>query len=201
MAAEKKTDADGKATKNDSSDRRGVPTWKKMLLSLAALLVVSGLLIQGYGLVAASDSDAARENGGATISLDPQTSLLPRDGGIGGSERSTDKESQGDGALEKWSPALVKGGLSFFLGFALGYVFRTFFKLSALVVGMIFLGVFGLAQIGFIEGFNWDILEQWYGKVVARVSEEAQELKSFVAGSVPSAGMAGLGMFTGFKKK
>ena len=184
------------------SDRNGIPRWKKMLLSLATLLVVSGILIQGYGLLFSKTSDTPKSTN-TTISHDPQRSFLP-DGtggrpGRGGT--STGTEARGDGLLEDWSPALVKGGLGFFLGFALGCVFRTFFKISALIVGMIFLGVFGLQQIGFIEGFNWDILEQWYDKGVARVIEEAKEFKSFVAGSVPSAGMAGLGIFTGLKRK
>ena len=203
MAAEEREKMVDKPVENSAGDRRRMPRWKKMLLSLATLLVVSGLLIQGYNLVFAKDSEG-RSDGSSTISRDPQaTTLLPggAGGGSGSGETSTDKETASGGLLHEWSPALVKGGLSFFLGFSFGYVFRTFFKLSALVVGMIFLGIFGLAQIGFIEGFNWDILQEWYDKAVGRVSKEAKEFKSFVAGSIPSAGMAGLGMFTGFKKR
>jgi uncharacterized membrane protein (Fun14 family) len=130
----------------------------------------------------------------------------PRDGrrpGVSGDDegRAVARDAAGaEGFLGAWSPALIKGGLSFFVGFCLGYLLRTFLKVGAIVVGLVFLCLFGLVQLGVVPELDWQVLGDYYGRAVERIRAELAGFKSFAGGSLPAAGMAGIGLLTGFKR-
>jgi uncharacterized membrane protein (Fun14 family) len=130
---------------------------------------------------------------------------------VGGGPRSGDPSAGGqaaagaeagaeEGAAGGWSPLFLKGGLSFFVGFCLGAVLRAFLKISAIVLGLVFLAVFGLSYAGLIPAIDWSAMEGHFNRIVASLSEQASSFKTFIAGNLPSAGMLGLGLFTGLKK-
>lgn len=204
-----------------------LPRWKIVLLMMAGLLVVSGLCLNTAAFFF-SENGTAEENTLARVSLDSNggdssglrtgltadttgastTDLLPRPpGGVTTTRNPPSSRSsrhnpgnEHEGMLENWSPTLVKGGLSFFVGFCLGYALRSFVKITALVFGLVFLAIFGLAYVGALH-VDWSWFRELYQTAMATLHEEASEFGTFVQGSFPAAGIGGLGLFTGFKKK
>ena len=99
-----------------------------------------------------------------------------------------------------WSPFFLKGSFSFFVAFCVGYATRVWLKAAALVLGTFFLGVFLLSYAGALD-VDWTTLESWWDALTARVRSEAADFKTFVTGSLPAAGLAGLGLLAGFKRR
>jgi uncharacterized membrane protein (Fun14 family) len=174
-----------------AEESRGLPVWKKILLALAALSLLVGLGMRFSGLGDGSSGD----RGGAmrTQSSDGQTLVEGGDQGT-----AATGETEGDG-LRGFAPLFVKGGFSFFIGFCLGYALRAFFKISAMVIGLFALALFGLQYAGFLT-VDWAQLEQGYDWLVGHVKNEAGGFKTFITGSLPAAGLATLGLVAGFKK-
>jgi len=176
---------------------RTLPQWKKALLGVAVLLVLVGLGLKGYGFVAGSKSGAASSAAstapaGANGLVDDGRTppLFPR------SEADTPDSEEGAGS---WSPMFLKLGFSFFVGFALGFALRFFFKITLVAAGLILLALYGLSQADVIQ-VDWSALEQIYNSAVDWVSGQAGTLKEFLTGNLPAAGSAGFGLLVGFKK-
>jgi uncharacterized membrane protein (Fun14 family) len=178
--------------------REEFPLWKKVLLTVAGFLLVSGVALQAFALVrgdrppeggkVVSDKGTLIEVGGAGFVESPDRPGAP---GEGAGEK--------DSAFQEWSPALMKGGLSFFLGFCIGYAVRTFFRISAVVIGLVALAIFGLSYAGVLN-VDWQSIQHGFDKVVAVVKDQATGFQSFITGSLPAAGLAAMGLFTGFKR-
>jgi uncharacterized membrane protein (Fun14 family) len=188
---------------------REAPGWKKIVFGAAGVALVLGLVLQGIGAAvsgpkggsrvaanAGSGSSALQPNGGATTLVPGVQQRVP-EGTSPPQNPETDAESN---AFKDWSPVLVRGGLSFFIGFSVGYALRTFFKISALVAGLVFLAIFGLSYLGFLT-VNWEAMSSSFDNAMARIKEEAAQFKTFVTGSLPAAGVAVVGLYTGFKRR
>lgn len=192
---------DDTSTKADRG-LRGLPFWKKGLLFVAGLLVVSGLAIKGYSLVAGTSKSASKESGAPSGSdgsgnlVAPQK-LLPGEGPTEPRERPSVEEPS---TLDEWSPALVKGGLSLFVGFCVGYALRSFAKLAALVLGLVFIGILVLSWSGVVQ-VEWDKVSAGFDSLVAAVKTQFESFKVFLQGSLPSASLATVGLVSGLKKK
>jgi uncharacterized membrane protein (Fun14 family) len=93
----------------------------------------------------------------------------------------------------------VKGGFSFFVGFCIGYALRAFFKISAVALGVVFLAIFGLQQIGIVE-VDWGTAGELYDAAIEKVSGELDSFRGFLTGSLPSAGLAAFGLYAGFRR-
>ena len=178
-----------------------LPRWKKVLLTVSLAAVVLGV---GAGFIegdAASGPSRASRNlpVGPTGLVDGrQPDLRGTDSG----EVGRVPRPNGDAAAEDdplWSPALVRGGLSFVVGFCLGIFMRSFIRLSAIVLGFAFLFVFLLSYMEVLV-VDWAKLDGYFDTFVASAREEISEFRTFVTGSLPSVGAAGFGIFTGFKK-
>ena len=102
--------------------------------------------------------------------------------------------------LEEWSPAFLKGGLGFFVAFILGFALQAFARLFALFLGLFFLGILGLSSMGWVT-IEWQIAQEQFMTFPAVLSQQFSGFESFLQGSLPSVGMAGLGLFAGLKKK
>ena len=166
----------------------GLPLWKKTLLALAALSLLVGF---GLRFAGSSKSGTGTEAGRMSAQSSDGQSL------VGGQSASSGAaESSG---LEGFAPFFVKGGFSFFIGFCLGMALRSFFKISAIVIGLFALGMFALSYAGVLE-IDWTRIESWYDSLAGRVRDEAGGFKDFVTGSLPAAGLATVGLITGFKK-
>lgn len=170
------------------SGRPPLPRWKKVLLLLAGVCVVIGvvlLIVEGGAGPQTSGGGGNTPSGGAGLAPD----------GVSRAELPQG-EQESDTA---WSPLFLKMGFSFFVGFAIGYVFRTFLKLSLLAAGVIALALFGLQQAGLVE-VHWEKMSGMFDAVMGHVREQASGFKTLLTGSLPAAGLGGLGLFTGFRK-
>ena len=196
-----------------------LPRWKTVILAGAAIVVLLGLGVRGFD--AASVPDSSHESGQHTASNSPTIrgnslvggspfpggfpgSTSPEGGGAGGEgERprtgTGSSNRAGPGGESEWSPAMLRGGFGFFLGFAIGMVLRTFFRMTAVVVGLNLLLLVGLSQAGWVE-VRWDLIEGQFDHYVGRLGDELTALRTFVLGSIPTVGFSGLGIFTGFRK-
>jgi len=186
--------------------RRPLPRWKKCMLAMAAALVVVGV-----GLRVAT---ALQEDGGRNVVQDPRTgddtsvetadlrwSLVDSgDRTPPVSPRTQETASEGASTLGEWSPSLVKGGFGFFLGFCVGYALRTFFRIGAVVIGLVLMVFLGLSYAGVLPPLDWAAIEEPFNRLAESVGEQASGFKTFLAGNLPSAGLSGLGVFTGVKK-
>ncbi len=173
---------------------RPFPAWKKMLLVVAGVFVLIGA-----GLALASSSGGG-SSGDATV----QSSGTGERHFLSGEESATGETSTGaasDEGVTSYSPFFVKGGLSFFAGFAIGFALRAFFKISLLVIGLLLLAFFGLSYAGVdVIHIDWTKLDGYFDQLVAAVKEQAGGFKTFITGSLPSAALASLGLLTGFKR-
>jgi len=191
----------------EGTGRRPFPRWKKVFITTAVFLVIVGLGFQGYGFVSGRSSKDAQKvaldqkNVGQGYQPSTKGSFWPEGTSPwpeGTSSPPPDGPTRAD-TLSEWSPSLLKGGMSFLVGFALGYAVRMFFRFSAAVVGVVLLAIFGLSYAGVLQ-VDWNTIQQSFDQVVASVKGQLTGFQSFIAGSLPSAGLAGVGLFTGFKK-
>ncbi len=174
-----------------SPEPESIPFWKKALLGLAVLA-----LIAGFALKATADENPVAQNGMSGVqSVGGGNSLTGGDPipGIGAGETIEDD------SMSSYSPFFVKGGFSFLIAFCVGWALRVFFKISALVVGVVALALFGLQKAGFVDP-NWDAMSGWWDSISGKVMQSTKGMKGFLTGNLPSAGLAGLGLFTGFKR-
>lgn len=99
-----------------------------------------------------------------------------------------------------WVALAAYMGFSFFVGFSIGYAFRTFLKFVFFMSGAIFILLFLLQYNGMID-INWAIFETAYDNLIAWISPHLGGLKNFITANLSSAAMAGLGLFLGFRRK
>lgn len=185
--------------------------WKKMALGAASVLVVLGLGVRGVETVMlpeAGEKSQLSTNPGPRDNPNIKGTFLPGDH-PGTDIRNFPRDEPGTSGTEvrnleddeglPISPAMIQGGLSFIVGFSVGFALRTFLKMSLFVAGVVFLAIFGLSYAGFVE-VRWDAMEESFNRLVASVEGEVTEFQSFITGTLPSAGLAGLGLFSGFRK-
>lgn len=160
------------------------------------LLIGGGLEATGY-LQGKQDGHRVTSNReGTQPGSSLGTSLVAGGPAEGDVEASADS---GRASVSEWSPLFLKGGLSFLVGFCVGYAVRTFLKVSALVAGALLAAYFGLAYFGVLPPIDWQGVEGHFQKLLATVQEQAEGIKAFLVGHLPSAGFASAGLFTGVK--
>ena len=102
--------------------------------------------------------------------------------------------------LQEWSGPLMQLGFSFVAGFSLGYALAFFLKLTLVIVGGLLLALFGLQYVSLVE-VNWPGIQTYYEAFVAWMQPRAGGFREFVISNIPAAGMAGLGLLLGLRKK
>ena len=188
----------------------------RILGGCAAVLLVSGLLLQGYGAMrgaAPAGTESSRliaengRSGAGALTLQPGGALVDDRGArrqpAGSPPASTrvSAESPGsDDLVEKWSPAMIRGGFGFFVGFAVGLVLRIFFRVSIVVIGLNLLLLFGLSYMGWLE-VHWETIEAQFDQWMLSLEQQFTQFKTFISGSLPTVGLSGAGLFTGFRKR
>lgn len=166
-----------------------LPLWKKVVVGLSILSVLFG-----FGLQAMADDAPPSSPPPGSALTDGGSTILPTT-----FPRAEQEEPTATATASEYSPFFVKGGFSFFVGFCIGYALRAFFKISAVALGVVFLVIFGLQQLGVVD-VDWDTAGELYDSALAKLSDEFQSFKGFITGSLPSAALAGLGLYTGFKR-
>jgi uncharacterized membrane protein (Fun14 family) len=116
-------------------------------------------------------------------------------------------DAQGDPAADAGSdggqdlsPVFLRGGFSFFVAFCVGYATRSWLKIAMMLLGTFFLGVFVLSYASLLE-VNWTTLDAWWDQLVGHVQAQSASFHTFLTGSLPNAGLATLGLYTGFKRR
>ena len=188
----------------------------RILGGCAAVLLVSGLLLQGYGAMrgaAPAGTERSRliaENGrrgGGALTLQPAGALVddrgarrqPAESPPASTQRSSESPGSDD-LVEKWSPAMIRGGFGFFVGFAIGLALRIFLRLSIVFIGLNLLLLFGLSYMGWLE-VHWETIGSQFYQWKLSLEEQFTEFKTFISGSLPTVGLSGAGLFTGFRKR
>jgi len=174
--------------------RPQITPWKRVLLGVAALFVVLGGALRVAGGASARQGSPSSTSGSDV----PRSTLVGQGGGQ--QAPATSAGAGEDSAASEWSPFFLKGGFSFFVAFCVGYAMRVWLKISFLVIGTFFAGVFLLSYFGAMH-VDWATIQGWYDQLAGLVREEASDFRSFLTGSLPQAGLAGLGLVTGFKRR
>jgi len=98
------------------------------------------------------------------------------------------------------SPAVARFGGSYLGGFFIGWAFRRFIKVAALIAGGALASIAALKSTGWID-LDWVAVETQISQAIASVHQGAEGLKQTVSGFLPSAGAGAAGVFFGFRKK
>jgi uncharacterized membrane protein (Fun14 family) len=131
--------------------------------------------------------------------------VAPPQGGGGGAQTSllpgqpAPSQLPGTAASEPASAGFFRLGFSFFAGFCIGFAVRKTLKLSAVFAGLLLLFLFLLAYAGLIT-VHWDAFDAMFQNLSQRVQRESENLRTFITGSLPAAGLAAAGLVAGFKK-
>ena len=109
------------------------------------------------------------------------------------------------GGLASWganlsSPAVAGIGGSYLAGFFMGWVFRRFLRMAALIIGMLLTCVAVLEDTGWID-LDWTSVQTQISHVIAAGHQGVEGLKHLLSGYLPSTGAGAIGMFFGFRKK
>ncbi len=170
----------------------GTPRWKKILFAMATLLVIAGAVL--FFTESKTPAPSGGASGGAISGVGLGASFDAQGGGTSGGA------TESAGTQTAWSEGFFRLGLSFFVGFTIGYALRSVVKMALIGFGLVFLALFALQYFAHVEIINWHALDGVFQTLVDRVKDEATRFQSFVTGSLPSTGLATLGLFTGFKK-
>ncbi len=168
-----------------------MPLWKKLLLVLAGCFVITGIALRFN-----AGSDAQPGDGSGEL----HSGDKPRDGATeysGNFLPESGDDSTGSAAAN-WSPFFLQGGFGFFLGFSIGIVLRTAFKIAAFGAGIIFLILFGLQYAG--VDVPWESIRNAYDALAGRVAANADGFMEFLQGMVPATVFSGAGLVAGFKR-
>lgn len=174
-----------------------LPRWKKFLLAISMLLMLSGLILQTFDyLRSPDDRHVSTVQNGPEHGLLTTRQLLPD--GSSPSE-SIDHASASLTTLHSWSPALFRMGFGFFAGFCIAYTVRAFLKLCALAAGAVLLALLGLQYAEILE-VDWVAIQQYYHTFAGWVAPQLDSFQEFITGFLPSSTTASLGAVVGFMK-
>jgi len=202
--------------------------WKVAVVGLAGLLVVVGAAI-GYlsdepdsgssttNVATGSGDRAGSGSGGAdpistpgVEGFGPSVPVSP-----GGTPGGTDPSpgptpgatpgaaTEGGDATSApidWSPALLRGGFSFLVAFAVAYALRTFMRIAIFFLGVWGASMFLLANLGWID-VHWDAIDAAFSGWASGIGDQFESFGRLVTGSLPATGLAGLGFYTGIRRK
>jgi uncharacterized membrane protein (Fun14 family) len=117
------------------------------------------------------------------------------------SGQSTFAEASGEAVASQvhtmqGSPALFRFGISYIAGFFLGYGLRRFVKLTIILSLVAVAAVFLMRKAGWID-LDWGTVEAHLSDSFAWVKGQAEAVKVFVTGYVPSAIAVGVGLLMG----
>jgi uncharacterized membrane protein (Fun14 family) len=174
--------------------RRRKDRWVLWLI-LALFLV--GLAIRGYGYVNQESQQTSRHISSGQ-SLSPfQKSLT--DSGQRTTLPKTSRESGEWDIVTQLAPYLTEGGLSFFIGFCIGFFLRVVAKTAVFVVGGLYVALILLSHYGLVT-VDWGGFQHVLQQLLLNTQEQIEGIQGVLAVGVPSVAMGGLGIWRGLKK-
>ena len=96
------------------------------------------------------------------------------------------------------TPAMFRFGVSYMAGFFLGYGLKRFLKVTLLVSAAIAALLFVLQHTGTLQ-LDWTAVQAQAKESFGWLTGQAEALKSFLAGYIPSAAAACVGVFMGMR--
>jgi uncharacterized membrane protein (Fun14 family) len=91
-------------------------------------------------------------------------------------------------------------GGSYLAGFFIGWAFRRFLRMAALIAAGLLAGIALLEETGWID-LDWTAVETQINHAITAAQQGAQGLKHILSGYLPSTGAGAVGMFFGFRKR
>jgi uncharacterized membrane protein (Fun14 family) len=158
-----------------------LPVWKKTMIAGAVMMLVAAVVT----IFVEDPVEKVTDLGGLPSTLD-----------AGQDPKAIEN---GPEALTPWSEAFFKFGFSFFVGFSVGYATRAFLKLVLFLIGGLAICLFLLSYFEFVE-VKWQALDDAFTQFGGLFRGQFEKFRTFITGSLPNAALAGLGLFTGFKK-
>ena len=109
------------------------------------------------------------------------------------------------GGLASWaadlsSPAVAGIGGSYLAGFFIGWAFRRFLRMSALITAGLLACIAVLENTGWID-LDWTAVETQISHAITAVHRGTEGLRHILSGYLPSTGAGAVGMFFGFRKR
>lgn len=96
------------------------------------------------------------------------------------------------------TPSVFRFGMSYIAGFFVGYGLKRFLKVTVLVLAVLVILFFVLHQTGTLQ-LDWTTLQAHATESLGWLTGQAEALKSFLAGYVPSAAAGGVGVLLGMR--
>lgn len=169
---------------------RGLPRWKLALVFVAAACLIAGIALIPFESRRKLDGESAGIGALQTQGSTDGATLVPiQDGG----------PTPAASGEREMSPAFLKLGFSFFAAFAVGLAIRSFMRLALIFIGLQILALVGLTQLDWVT-VHWEAISGAFDRFVANVEREAGSFQTLVTGSLPQAGLAGLGLFAGLRR-
>jgi len=109
------------------------------------------------------------------------------------------------GGLTTWvtdltSPAVAGIGGSYLAGFFIGWAFRRFLRMAALIAAGLLACIAVLENTGWID-FDWAAVETQVTHAIAAVHRGTEGIRHILSSYLPSTGAGAVGMFFGFRKR
>lgn len=106
-----------------------------------------------------------------------------------------------DGLAETVGPKLAGGGVSFVGAYGLGWLFRRFLKLAAIVTGLGVAGVAGLSSMGVLSDDDTAKVRERLAQGGDWVQDNAGAFKDRALAVLPSSAAGMGGLFLGFRRR
>jgi uncharacterized membrane protein (Fun14 family) len=170
--------------------------WKILLFVLAGVLVAAG----GVMALGGKDETPARTTAPVPTTPGAVSGVRNLFGSGGALNPAVPTPAAAPESDESLSPAFLRGGLSFFVAFAVAFAFRLFVKLAMFFVGLWLASLFLLSSAGYIE-IHWSAIDASFTSWAGAIGKQFESFRTFIQGSLPSAGLAGAGLLAGFRRR
>lgn len=180
---------------------------RSRLVRFALLVAVLGGGLWVYGAATRSPAAPAstraatpEPDGGAAGLVNGLQSTSPLSSSVPASV-SEAPDAEANGLAESLGPKLAGGGVSFVGAYGLGWLFRRFLKLAAILTGLGIAGVAGLSGLGVLSDDDLAKVRGGLDRGGTWVQDNAGAFKDRALAVLPSSAAALGGLFVGFRRK
>jgi uncharacterized membrane protein (Fun14 family) len=101
--------------------------------------------------------------------------------------------------IQIYAPAVFQVGFSFVIGFAIAYVFKTFVRITLVLLGVGIVAVVGMQVMGMLE-INWAAFEAYAHRAMLYMHSQTGSFEVLATGMIPPAATGLVGILSGFKR-
>ena len=172
----------------------------RWFLLAVLILFLLGLSIRGYGYITQTPTSTKGIQQGTYRSRSQKTfpnTFRERE------ERSFRPDEYGPSGerdlLSELAPYLTEGGLSFFLGFCIGFFLRVVAKTAIFFIGAIYVCLILLSHYGMIT-VDWGSFQHILQQILLNTKTHVEGLQGIITVGFPSAAVGCFGIWRGLKK-